>query len=148
MLALLAPLASLLGIEASDIKDRLQRQAILFSVIGAFGLIAVIFVLVAINSALTAEFGPVVAPLIIAGASLMIAIVVLLIMQLQNSAAERRKAEKRHDAEIASLATTAAISALPLILRSPLLKQVAVPAAAALAAAFLLRRSKSPRHED
>ena len=148
MLALLAPLASLLGIEASDIKDRLQRQAILFSVIGAFGLIAVIFVLVAINSALTVEFGPVVAPLIIAGASLMIAIVVLLIMQLQNSAAERRKAEKRHDAEIASLATTAAISALPLILRSPLLKQVAVPAAAALAAAFLLRRSKSPRHED
>ena len=148
MLALLAPLASLLGIEASDIKDRLQRQAILFSVIGAFGLIALIFVLVAINSALTVEFGPVVAPLIIAGASLMIAIVVLLIMQLQNSAAERRKAEKRHDAEIASLATTAAISALPLILRSPLLKQVAVPAAAALAAAFLLRRSKSPRHED
>ena len=148
MLALLAPLASLLGIEASDIKDRLQRQAILFSVIGAFGLIALIFVLVAINSALTVEFGPVVAPLIIAGASLMIAIVVLLIMQLQNSAAERRKAEKRHDAEIASLATTAAISALPLILRSPLLKQVAVPAAAALAAAFLLRRSKSPRHDD
>ena len=66
MLAILAPLLSLLGIEAATITDGLKRQAIVWGIIGALGLVFATFVLVAVNSALTYSFGPVIAPLIIA----------------------------------------------------------------------------------
>jgi hypothetical protein len=74
MLALLAPLASLLGIEVATLRERLQRHALIFGAVGIFIAIAVVFVLVAINTALTFSFGPVIAPLMIAGASLLVAL--------------------------------------------------------------------------
>jgi hypothetical protein len=146
MLALLGPLGALLGIEAASIKERLKRQALLWGTLGALGLIAVTFILVAINSALTLSLGPVVAPLVIAGAALFIAIVVFLIFHFRETVEAHNDAEKKRRAEVTALVTTAAITAIPLIL--PTLKRIGVPAGGAAAAVYSLLQSKAFRHRD
>jgi putative Ca2+/H+ antiporter (TMEM165/GDT1 family) len=146
MLALLGPLGALLGLEAASIKDRFKRQAVLWGTLGALGLIAVVFVLVAINTALTYAVGPIVAPLIIAGAALLIGVLVFLIFHLRETVEAHNDAEKKRRAEVTALITTAAITAIPLIL--PTLKKVGVPAGGMAAAAYSLLQSKAFRHHD
>lgn len=143
MFALIGPLASLLGFEAEALKERLQRQAIVFALVGVFAMIAVAFLLVAINSALTLSFGPVVAPLLLAAGALFIAAVIFLVGYMRDSAETRRETEKKRSAESTALITTAALTALPFLLQSPLLKRVGIPLGGALAAAFFLSRSKT-----
>jgi predicted phage tail protein len=140
MLAILAPLASLLRLELSAIQARIKRQAVLWGTLGVLGLVAATFVLVSINTALTFAVGPVVAPLIIAGAALLIGIIVFLVFHLRETMEARQEAERKHNAEVTALVTTAAITALPLIL--PTLKKVGVPAGSALAAAYSLFGSR------
>ena len=106
------------------------------------------FILVAINGALTLAFGPVVAPLIIAGASLLIALAVYLVWHIIDRMELRREAEKKRSAETTALVTTAVFAALPMLLKSPLLKQIGIPAGGALAAAYLLSRPKNTTHHD
>jgi SNF family Na+-dependent transporter len=144
MLAVLAPLLSLLGVEAASITANVKRQAIVWGLMGVFGLVGIAFILVAINSALTLAVGPVIAPLIIAAAALFIAVVVFLVSQLQDTIAARREAEKKRSAEVTALVTTAVITAVPLILRSSLFKEIGLPAGAALASALML--GKDGRH--
>lgn len=146
MLALLGPLGALLGIEASSIKDRLKRQAILWGTLGALGLIAVAFILVAINTALSYALGPVVAPLIIAAAALFVGVVVFLVFHFRETVEKHNEAEKKRSAEMTALITTAAITAIPLIL--PTLKRVGVPAGGAAAAIYSLLQSKAFRRHD
>jgi fatty acid desaturase len=145
MLALLGPLGALLGLEAASIKDKFKRQAALWGTLGALGLIAVVFVLVAINTALTYAVGPIVAPLIIAGAALLIGIVVFLIFHFRETVEAHNDAEKKRRAEVTALITTAAITAIPLIL--PTLKKVGVPAGGVAAAAYSLLNSKAFRRD-
>jgi putative Ca2+/H+ antiporter (TMEM165/GDT1 family) len=146
MLALLGPLGALLGLEAASLKERLKRQAVLWGIVGVLGVIAVAFLLVAINTALTYAVGPVVAPLIIAGASLLIGIAVYLIFHLRETMEAHRDAEKKRSAEVTALITTAAITAIPLIL--PTLKRVGVPTASAAAAVYSLLQAKALRRDD
>ena len=80
--ATVAILLSLLGIEADAIGANLKRQAIVWGAIGALGLVMVAFLLVALNGALAASFGPVVAPLIIAVAAGVIAVAVFLVAHI------------------------------------------------------------------
>src|SRR4051812_30037854 len=124
MLAILAPLLSLAGLEAGELTGRLKRQAIVWGLMAAFGIVGVAFLCVALNAALTIAVGPVVAPLIIAVAAVLLAIIVFLAAQLIEHAEARRLAEKKRTTEITSLITTAAIAAVPLILRSPLMKDL------------------------
>ena len=145
MLALLGPLGALLGLEAASIKDKFKRQAVLWGTLGALGLIAVVFVLVAINTALTYAVGPIVAPLIIAGAALLIGIVVFLVFHFRETVEAHNDAEKKRRAEVTALITTAAITAIPLIL--PTLKKVGVPAGGVAAAAYSLLNSKAFRRD-
>lgn len=140
MLALLAPLASLLGMDLEALRERIQRQAVVYGIVGVLALICFSFLLVAANSALTQWVGPIVAPLIIAGTALVIALVVYLVGRMQEAAAARREAEERHSAETMALITSAAITAAPLILKSSLLREVGIPAGGALLAAYLLMR--------
>jgi len=144
MLAVLGPLLSLLGIEAASITANAKRQAIVWGAIGALGLIFVIFLLVAANTALAYLVGPVVAPLIIAVVAAVVGLAVYLIAHLQDGIAARRKAEEQKSAEMTALVTTAIITAIPLILRSSLVKEIGIPAGAALASALLMK--KSDRH--
>ena len=145
MLALLGPLGALLGLEAASIKDRFKRQAILWGSLGVLGLIAAIFILVAINTALTYAVGPIIAPLIIAGAALLTGIVVFLVFHFRETVEAHNEAEKKRRAEVTALITTAAITAIPLIL--PTLKKVGVPAGGVVAAAYSLLQSKAFRRD-
>jgi len=145
MLALLGPLGALLGLEAASLQDRFKRQAILWGTLGALGLIAIAFVLVAINNALTLAVGPIVAPLIIAGAALLIGIVVFLIFHFRETVEAHNDAEKKRRAEVTALITTVAITAIPLIL--PTLKKVGVPAGGVAAAIYSLLQSKAFRRD-
>ncbi len=148
MLAVFAPVLSLLGIELETLTESVKRHAILWGLIGGFGLVCLVFILVAINSALTYAFGPVIAPLIIAAVAAVVAIVLLLVTQMQDAAAARREAERRRVAESNALLTTAIVSAIPMLLRSPLLRQVGLPAGAAIASALLLRRGGPIDHDE
>jgi predicted tellurium resistance membrane protein TerC len=145
MLAILGPLAALVGLEVDTLKDRFQRQAMLWGILGALGIVSVSFILVAINSALTYAVGPVIAPLIIAGAALIIAITVYLIFSFRDSIEKQKEAEKKHNAEMTALITTAAITAIPLIL--PTLKKVGLPAGGAAAAVYSLLQAKALRRD-
>ncbi len=145
MLALLGPLGALLGLEANSIKDRLKRQAVLWGTLGVLGIIAVAFILVAINTALTFAVGPVIAPLLIAGAALLIGIVVFLIFHFRETVEAHKDAEKKRSAEVTALITTAAITAIPLIL--PTLKRAGLPAGAAAAAIYSLLQTKAFRRD-
>ena len=143
MLALLGPLGALVGIEAASIRDRLKRQAVLWGTLGGLGLIAVCFILVAIYNALALAFGPIVAPLAIAGAALLIGLVVYGVFHFRATIEARNDAEKARKAEITALVTTAAITALPLIL--PTLRRVGLPAGGAAAALYSLLHSRAFR---
>jgi hypothetical protein len=145
MLALLGPLGALLGIEASSLKDRLKRQAVLWGILGALGAVAIAFILVAINNALTFAVGPIIAPLLIAGAALLIGVVVFLIFHFRETVEAHNDAEMKRRAEVTALVTTAAITAIPLIL--PMLKRVGVPAGGAAAAIYSLLQSKAFRRD-
>ena len=146
MLALLGPLGALLGLEAASLKDRFKRQAILWGTLGALGLVAISFVLVAINNALAFAVGPIVAPLIIAGAALLIGVVVFLVFHFRETVEAHNDAEKKRRAEVTALITTAAITAIPLIF--PILKKIGVPAAGGAAAAvYSLLQSKAFRRD-
>ncbi len=140
MLGIVAPVLSLLGIEVETLTESVKRHAILYGLIGAFALICLCFVLVAVNAALAYSFGPVVAPLLIAAVGALGAIVVLLIVHAQDNAAAKLEAERKRAAESNALLTTAIVSAIPVLLRSQLVREVALPGAAAIASALLLRR--------
>ena len=140
MLAVLAPVLSLLGIELETVTESVKRHAVLWGMIGVFGLVCLVFVLVAINSALTYQFGPVVAPLIIAAVAAVGAIIVLFVAQMQDAQEARREAERKRLAESNALLTTTIVTLIPAILRSPLLRQIGLPAGAAIASALLLRK--------
>jgi hypothetical protein len=58
----------------------------------------------------------------------------------------RREAERKRSAETTALVTSAAISAVPILLKSGLMKKVGIPVGGALAAAYLLSRNNS-HHE-
>jgi predicted tellurium resistance membrane protein TerC len=146
MLALLGPLGALLGLEASSLKERLKRQAVLWGIVGALGLIAVTFILVAINTALTYAVGAVIAPLIISGAALLIGLAVYMVFHFRETMEAHKDAEKKRSAEVTALITTAAITAIPLIL--PTLKKVGVPTASAAAAVYSLLQAKALRRDD
>ena len=140
MLAVLAPVLSLLGIELETVTESVKRHAVLWGIIAGFGLICLVFLLVAINSALTYQFGPVVAPLIIAAVAALVAIIALLVTHMQDAQAAKREAERKRLAESNALLTTTIVTLIPAILRSPLLRQIGLPAGAAIASALLLRK--------
>ena len=146
MLALLAPLGALLGLEAASIKDKVKRQAVLWGTVGALGVIAITFVLIAVNNALTFVVGPIIAPLIIAGAALLAGLVVYAIFHFRATVEAHHDAEKARRAEVTALITTAAITAIPLIL--PTLRRIGVPAGGAAAAFYSLLQSKAFRDRD
>lgn len=147
VLAALAPVLSLLGIEVASITEDVKRKAIVWSIVGALAVVFVTFVLVAINNALAYRFGPVVAPLIVALAAAILALGVFLFAHLQNGIAARRLAERRRNAETTALVTSAVLAALPAILRSPIMREFGIPAGAAIASALLLKRT-APHGDD
>lgn len=147
MLAILSPVLSLFGIEVATLTDSVKRHAMFWGLIGAFGLVCLTFILVAINSALTNVVGPVIAPLIIAAVAGVVAIILMLVLHVQDLAAARREEERKRMAQSSTLLSTAIIAAIPTLLRSPLLREIGLPAGAAIASALLLRKGGPIDHD-
>jgi len=147
MLAVMGPLLALLGVEAQSVTANVKRRAIVWGLIGVMGLVFAAFVLVAVNTALAYAVGPVIAPLIIAVVAALAGLVVFLVAHLQDGIAAKRDAEKKKSAEMTALVTTAIITAIPLILRSPLFRDIGLPAGAALASALLLKKNDRRDHK-
>ena len=137
---LLAPLAALLGIEVEAITDRAKKLVIVYAVIGLFLLIGFSFLVVAGFFALTTQVGPIYAALILGGAFLVLALAVFLGAQIGEGNRKRRAAERRRSSETSAFVTTAALTALPVLMRSPAVRTLGLPAVA-LAAFFLARNA-------
>jgi hypothetical protein len=147
MLALLAPLASLLGIEVGALIERYRREALVWGIVAAFLAIGAIFLLVAANAELSLSFGPIIAPLMLGGAAILIALAVYLAARIKAGAAARAEAERKRGAETTAIVTSAAITAVPLLVKSPLFKKVGLPLGGALAAAYLLSKPSGHSHD-
>lgn len=141
----LLPLASILGIEVDEMMARIKKNAIAWSAVAFFALIGVAFILVAIANAVTLAWGPIAGPLLVAVAAIVVAIAIWAVGAIIEGIAKRQALEKQHSQEKAALVTTAALTALPLLLQSPLMRKVGIPVGGALAAAFLLSKSNG-RH--
>jgi len=111
-----------------------------------FALIGVVFLLVALYTGMVDWLGPIWGPLAIAGGALVVALGIFIGIRIAAGIAARREAERRHSAEKTALVTTAAITAVPMLLKSPLMKQIGLPVGGALAALYLL--SKPGGHKD
>jgi len=143
----LLPLASILGIEVDELIDRVKKNAIAWSAVALFALIGLAFILVAIGNAATLAWGPIVGPLAVALVAIVIAIAIWATMAILEGIAKRKALEKRHAQEKTALVTTAALTALPIVLQSPLMRKVGIPVGGALAAAFLLSKSGGHHHD-
>lgn len=140
MMGVLLPLAGLLGIEVDELAERFKRNAIAWTALAFFALIGVVFLLAALNAWLTEHWGPVLAPLAMAGGALFIALAIYVTIATMANVARQREVERKRSADKTALVTTAAITALPLVLQSDLVKKVGIPVGGALAAAFLLSK--------
>ncbi len=145
----LLPIASLLGIEVEELVERFKQNAMAFSAVAVFLVIGAVFLLVALHAWLASLWGPIIAQLVIAIGALLIGLLVYGIQAMNEAAAKRRELERHRAAEKTALVTTAAITALPLLLKSDLMKRVGIPIGGALAAAYLLGKpTGSHRHDD
>ncbi len=147
MLGLLYPIASLLGIEAGEVVERMKKNAGLWGAIAVFALIALVFLLVAAHAGLTLWVGPVWAPLIIAGGAAVVALTLYAVSRVTAEIAHKKEVERRRSAETTAMVTTATLTALPLLLKSPLVRSVGLPLGAALAA-FLVLSKSGPKAGD
>jgi hypothetical protein len=140
MMHLLLPLASILGIETDVLIDRMRKNAMAWGAIGLFGLIGLAFLLVAAHTALVDWIGPIWAPVLIAGVSIAIAATIYVVIRIMDDIVSRREAQRRHSAETTALVTTAAITAIPMVMKSPLMRTIGLPVGGALAALYLLSK--------
>ena|SRR6185312_12762271 len=143
---LLPPLAALFGVELDALTQRLKENAIAYAAIALFALICLVFLLVALYTALYGWIGPIWAPLAIAGVALLIAIILLIALRIQQGAAQRREAERRREAEGSAMIASAALAALPELLQSSAVRNVALPIA--LYAGLLMFTGKRKPKDD
>jgi hypothetical protein len=139
-MAFLGALAALLGIEVDALIERLKRNATTIAVVAFLALVGVVFLLVAANVGLAELVGPLFAPLILGALSLAIAGTVWLVADAGEKRRARVAAERRRSSDTTALVTTAALTALPLALKNPALRLLALPASAVLGYMLLGRR--------
>ncbi|UXN75221.1 hypothetical protein N8D56_10295 [Devosia sp. A8/3-2] len=142
---LLVPLAALLGIEVEAITDRAKKLVIVYAVISLFLLLGCFFLVAAGFFALTTQIGPIYAALVLGGVFLVLALAVFVGAKIGESNRKRRTSERRRSSETGAFVTTAVLTALPVLLRSPVIRSLGLPAAAL--AAFLLIRNADDKDD-
>jgi predicted phage tail protein len=143
---LLVPLAALLGIEVESITARIRNTIIINAVMLGLALIGAVFLLVAGFLALADLYGGIFAALLMAGVFMILALAVYLGTRIGENRNRRQVAEKRKSTETSAFVTTAALTALPVVLKSPMGRAIALPAAA-IAAYLLVRKNSEPKEE-
>jgi hypothetical protein len=141
-MGLIAPLAALLGLETEALLAKAKSAILAYALIGLFLLAAVIFLIAAGYMAVAEELGPILAALLFGGVFLVLALAVYLGTLIGRSRRQRQVAEKRRASESGAFLTTAAITALPLLTKSPMLLRLGLPAAAIAAIALMRNNSK------
>lgn len=139
---LIAALGALFGLEASTLLERIRQSSMLYASIGAFALVGAVFLLIALHAWLALLWGPVFAPLAIGGAGIVIAALIWGVAALMRDRKVVREREKQRASEATALMTTAAVSALPLLMKSTALRKYGIPAAGAAAVLWFLFRDK------
>lgn len=140
-MGLLSPLASLLGQEIEGLVSKARTAALVWALIGLFCALATGFLIAAGFMVLADMVGPIMAALIFAGSFLGLALIVYLGALIARSRRRQKLAERRRANETGALLTTAAITALPLLAKSPGVLRLGLPIAA-IAAIALLRDGK------
>jgi len=135
---LLVPLAALLGIEVDSITERVRNTIIINALMIVLGLAGVGFLIAAGFLWLAQAVGGIYAALILAATFLVLALAVYLGSRIGEGRRRREVVTKRRSSETSAFVTTAALTALPVLLRSPMFRTLGLPAAAI--AAFLLVR--------
>jgi uncharacterized membrane protein len=143
---LLVPLAALLGIEVEAITERLRNTIIINVVMIGLGLAGLGFLVAAGFFALAELYGAIYAALILAAVFLVLALAVYLGARIGEGRHRREVANKRRSTETSAFVTTAALTAVPLMLKSPLGRALALPAAA-LAAYLMVRNGSDPKDD-
>ncbi len=138
---LLAPLLALLGIEVEAITERVRTAIIVNAVMLVLGLLGLGFLIAAGYIALADRLGALYAALIMAGIFLVFALAVFIGTRMGENRRRREIADKRKSSESAAFMTTAALTALPIVVKSPALRALAIPAG--LIAAYLLVRNRN-----
>lgn len=143
MLSLLMPLAGLLGLEIEGLSQRVKGLAIVYALILVCAVIGFGFLITAGYIALSDAIGPLTAALILAGSFLALALIVYIGLAISESRRRKRIAERRRASDAGAFLTTAALTALPLLTRSPMLVRLGIPAAA-LTVLALMRDKDAP----
>jgi hypothetical protein len=143
---LLVPLAALFGIEVEAITERVKTTIIVNAVMIVLALAGLSFLVAAGFFALSDIVGAIYAALIFAAAFLLLALAVYLGSRIGEGRRRRAIADKRRSSETGAFVTTAALTALPVLLKSPLFRTIGLPAAAI--AAFLLVRNSGDKDEQ
>jgi uncharacterized membrane protein len=138
---LLNQILKLIGLELDDLSAALRRDVIFVGMTGALLLVAVIFLMVALYVGLADAFGPMVAALGIALGALVLALIVFGIRALNEQARKRREQAARKATERTALITSAALTALPMLLEKEGLRKIGLPLGGVIAAAWLLLKS-------
>ncbi len=140
-MALLGPLASLLGIELDALKEKLLRNAMTYAVLALLVSVGLVFALVCVYLLLGLLVGPIWSAAILAAVFLLAAAIVVFATRAAEAARRRRILEQRRATEPATLATTAALAAIPMLFKNPLVRAALVPAGV-MAAYFVLGRGR------
>lgn len=140
-MGLIAPLAALFGLELEDVAARARAAAILYGLMALFLLAAAVFLTVAGYIALADLFSPLIAALILSGIFLLLALALYIGTLLGKGKQKRQLVERRRSSESSAFLTTAALTALPVFLRSPMIVKLGLPAAAI--AAFAIMRENT-----
>jgi hypothetical protein len=143
-MSLLGPLAAILGIEAESIIARTRAMMIAYVLMGLFAIVGIGFLLGAGYMALADVLSPIIAALIFGGVFLLLALAVYLGTMVGEGKRRKVAAERRRSNEAGAFLTTAALTAIPAVMRSPLIVRLGLPAAAIAAFAFM----RDTRHDD
>ena len=143
---LLAPLAALLGIEVEAVTERLRNTIIINTIMIGLALIGASFLIIAGFLALAELYGPLYAALILAAAFLALALAVFVGARIGEGRRRRSVANKRRSSEASAFVATAALTAVPALLKSPGGRLLGLPAAG-LAAYLILRHIGEDREQ-
>ena len=126
-MGLLTSLTALLGVEVKSTLEQVKRSVVALVVIALFSSIAFTFLLIAAFISLTYWQGPLWAPLATATGSALIAIGFWAILRIIYSRARRIQAKQRRSNKTTAPVTTAALTALPMLVKSPLARNLGLP---------------------
>ncbi len=127
MLTALGPLiASFIATDVTAMKRKIKRNAILYGIAAAFLWTAYGLLVAALAIHLGERWGLPVAMLVIAGGMIAMALFIIACVMMANAADERRKKRIAAANSQKALAMTAAVSALPLLMKSKPLLLLAV----------------------